>query len=111
MSSVGVGLFSQTQYRCRSLVSIEKGAAWQGGLVALWMTNRERHWRFVEGELLPHWGLRPAAAWLWLKVTDSGEPVAPLVRPPPPSQPLLTALSTWRIRTTVRGSQSDTSSL
>ena len=45
----------------------------------MWMTNRERHWRFVEGELLPGWGLRLVATWLWLKVTNGGEPVAPLV--------------------------------
>jgi MT-A70 len=50
-----------------------------GGLVALWMTNRERHWRFVERELLPGWGLQPVASWLWLKAADDGRPVAPLV--------------------------------
>ena len=47
--------------------------------MALWMTNRERHWRFVERELLPGWGLAPAATWLWLKVAADGRPVAPLV--------------------------------
>ena len=52
----------------------------EGGLVALWMTNRERHWRFVERELLPGWGLQPAATWLWLKTANNGRPVAPLVR-------------------------------
>lgn len=48
-------------------------------MLALWMTNRERHWRFVEAELLPHWGVRPAAAWLWLKLSDAGIPATPLV--------------------------------
>lgn len=47
--------------------------------MALWMTNRERHWRFVETELLPVWGLAPVATWLWLKVADDGRPVTPLV--------------------------------
>jgi hypothetical protein len=45
------------------------------------MTNRERHWKFVEEELLPMWGLQTVATWLWLKVTDTGNPVAPLVQP------------------------------
>jgi len=51
-----------------------------GALVALWMTNRERHWRFVEAQLLPAWGLTHSATWLWLKVTDDGRPVSQLVR-------------------------------
>ena len=48
--------------------------------MALWMTNRERHWRFVESQLLPAWGLTHSATWLWLKVTDDGHPVSQLVR-------------------------------
>jgi MT-A70 len=56
------------------------GRVQEGGLVALWMTHRERHWRFVERELLPGWGLAPIATWLWLKAADDGRPVAPLVR-------------------------------
>ena len=27
-------------------------------MLALWVTNRERHRRFIEAELLPAWGLR-----------------------------------------------------
>ena len=49
------------------------------GLLALWMTNRERHRRFVDAELLPAWGLRQVAAWYWLKVTDDGQLVSSLV--------------------------------
>lgn len=49
------------------------------GLLALWMTNRERHRRFVDAELLPAWGLRQVAAWYWLKVTDEGQLVSSLV--------------------------------
>ena len=53
--------------------------AQDGCLVAMWVTNRERHQRFVHKELLPHWGLQHVATWFWLKVTDSGELVSPLV--------------------------------
>lgn len=49
------------------------------GLLALWVTNRERHRRFVEQELLPAWGLKHTATWFWLKVTDDGDLVSPLV--------------------------------
>ena len=48
--------------------------------MAMWMTNRERHWRFAEAQLLPAWGLARCATWLWLKVTDDGRPVSQLVR-------------------------------
>ena len=59
----------------------EKQVFLQGrpALVALWMTNRERHWRFVEDELLPAWGLTPIGTWHWLKVADNGRPLCPLV--------------------------------
>ena len=46
-----------------------------------WVTNRERHRRFVEQELLPFWGLHVVASWHWLKVTPVGEAVTPLVSP------------------------------
>ncbi len=49
------------------------------GLLALWVTNRERHRRFVDAELLPAWGLRQVAAWYWLKVTNDGRLVSSLV--------------------------------
>ena len=45
----------------------------------MWVTNRERHQRFIHEELLPHWGLKHVATWFWLKVTNSGELVSPLV--------------------------------
>lgn len=45
----------------------------------MWVTNRERHQRFIHDELLPHWGLQQVAIWYWLKVTNSGELVSPLV--------------------------------
>ncbi len=58
----------------------------QEGVLALWVTNRERLRRFVEAELLPAWGLAPAAQWLWLKVTARGALVSPLARPARPGQ-------------------------
>ncbi|CAL5220787.1 g2858 [Coccomyxa viridis] len=48
------------------------------GVLALWVTNRERHRRFIDAELLPAWGLRHVATWHWLKVTDDGQLVSPL---------------------------------
>lgn len=51
-------------------------------MLALWVTNRERHRRFIDAELLPAWGLRHVASWYWLKVTDDGQLVSPLVRLP-----------------------------
>ena len=50
------------------------------GLLALWVTNRERLRVFVERELLPAWGLELVATWHWVKVTDGGELVSPMVR-------------------------------
>lgn len=50
-----------------------------GGLVVLWMTNRERLHKFVEKQLLPAWGLELVATWWWAKITPSGHPVQPLV--------------------------------
>ena len=67
--------------RLRSVVwATDQLNSWQAGaLVALWLTNRERHRRFVEQELLPAWGLRAVATWFWIKVADSGALVSPLV--------------------------------
>ncbi|XP_042196874.1 N(6)-adenine-specific methyltransferase METTL4, partial [Callorhinchus milii] len=52
-----------------------------GCLVATWVTNRQRHRRFVREELYPHWGLRAAAEWHWVKVTRAGDFVFPLDSP------------------------------
>lgn len=49
-------------------------------MLALWVTNRERHRRFIDAELLPAWGLRHVATWHWLKVTNDGQLVSPLVQ-------------------------------
>lgn len=55
------------------------------GLLALWVTNRERHRRFVDAELLPAWGLRHVATWYWLKVTNDAQLVSSLVCCPAPA--------------------------
>jgi N6-adenosine-specific RNA methylase IME4 len=49
-----------------------------GSLLALWMTNRPRHHRFVHEKLFPAWGVVHVATWYWLKVTNAGDPVSPL---------------------------------
>ena len=50
-------------------------------LVALWVTNKERHLRFIHEELLPHWEYSLCATWYWLKITCEGQLTSPLVRP------------------------------
>ncbi|KAG9348003.1 hypothetical protein JZ751_004022 [Albula glossodonta] len=53
----------------------------QGCIVATWVTNRQKHLRFVRDELYPHWGVEVLAEWLWVKVTRSGEFVFPMDSP------------------------------
>lgn len=50
-----------------------------GGLVVLWMTNREKLHRFVESELLGKWGLKIIGHWFWQKINKSGQPVSSIV--------------------------------
>ncbi|KAJ8376704.1 hypothetical protein SKAU_G00072840 [Synaphobranchus kaupii] len=52
-----------------------------GCVVATWVTNRQKHLRFVREELYPHWGVEVLAEWIWVKVTRSGEFVFPLDSP------------------------------
>uniref|UniRef100_A0A8C8SMM1 Methyltransferase like 4 n=1 Tax=Pelusios castaneus TaxID=367368 RepID=A0A8C8SMM1_9SAUR len=47
-------------------------------LVVTWVTNRQKHLRFVKEELYPHWSVKTLAEWHWVKVTRSGEFVFPL---------------------------------
>uniref|UniRef100_UPI00398EB645 N(6)-adenine-specific methyltransferase METTL4 n=1 Tax=Pristiophorus japonicus TaxID=55135 RepID=UPI00398EB645 len=49
-----------------------------GCLVASWVTNRQRHRRFVREELYPGWSVQVVAEWHWVKVTRHGEFVVPL---------------------------------
>uniref|UniRef100_A0A8C5Q6A6 Methyltransferase 4, N6-adenosine n=1 Tax=Leptobrachium leishanense TaxID=445787 RepID=A0A8C5Q6A6_9ANUR len=47
-------------------------------LVVTWVTNRQKHLRFIKEELYPHWSVRTLAEWHWVKITKSGELVFPL---------------------------------
>ncbi|NWV01321.1 METL4 protein, partial [Upupa epops] len=47
-------------------------------LVVTWVTNRQKHLRFVKDELYPHWCVKTLAEWHWVKITTAGEFVLPL---------------------------------
>ncbi|XP_063307577.1 N(6)-adenine-specific methyltransferase METTL4 [Pelobates fuscus] len=47
-------------------------------IVIIWVTNRQKHLRFVKEELFPHWSIKTLAEWHWVKITKSGELVFPL---------------------------------
>ncbi|NXG90463.1 METL4 protein, partial [Stercorarius parasiticus] len=47
-------------------------------LVVMWVTNRQKHLRFVKDELYPHWAVKTLAEWHWVKITRAGEFVLPL---------------------------------
>eukprot|EP00061_Rhincodon_typus_P017767 g46614.t1 len=49
-----------------------------GCLVVSWVTNRQRHLRFVKEELYPSWSVDVVAEWHWVKITQHGEFVVPL---------------------------------
>ncbi|XP_066579515.1 N(6)-adenine-specific methyltransferase METTL4 [Amia ocellicauda] len=53
----------------------------QGCLLLTWVTNRQKHLRFVKEELYPHWSVEVLAEWLWVKITNSGEYVFPIDSP------------------------------
>ncbi|XP_058070655.1 methyltransferase-like protein 2 isoform X2 [Magnolia sinica] len=59
----------------------------RGALVALWVTNREKLWVFVEKELFPAWGITNATLLYWLKGTDSEH--QPAYKPLPGNQVLI----------------------
>ncbi|KAM5222278.1 N(6)-adenine-specific methyltransferase METTL4 [Ctenodactylus gundi] len=50
-------------------------------LVVTWVTNRQKHLRFVKEELYPSWAVEVLAEWHWVKITNSGEFVFPLDSP------------------------------
>ncbi|ELR57869.1 Methyltransferase-like protein 4 [Bos mutus] len=50
-------------------------------LVVTWVTNRQKHLRFVKEELYPSWSVEVVAEWYWVKITSSGEFVFPLDSP------------------------------
>ncbi|NWH65272.1 METL4 protein, partial [Geococcyx californianus] len=47
-------------------------------LIVTWVTNRQKHLRFVKDELYPHWSVKTLAEWHWVKITRAGEFVLPL---------------------------------
>ncbi|XP_064298994.1 N(6)-adenine-specific methyltransferase METTL4 [Phalacrocorax carbo] len=47
-------------------------------LVVTWVTNRQKHLRFVKDELYPHWSVKALAEWHWVKITRAGEFILPL---------------------------------
>ncbi|NXN96315.1 METL4 protein, partial [Rhinopomastus cyanomelas] len=47
-------------------------------LVVTWVTNRQKHLRFVKDELYPHWSVKTLTEWHWVKITTGGEFVLPL---------------------------------
>ncbi|GCC27607.1 N(6)-adenine-specific methyltransferase METTL4 [Chiloscyllium punctatum] len=49
-----------------------------GCLVVSWVTNRQRHLRFVKEQLYPSWSVEVVAEWHWVKVTRHGDFVVPL---------------------------------
>ncbi|KAM4689677.1 N(6)-adenine-specific methyltransferase METTL4 [Discoglossus pictus] len=49
-----------------------------GCLVVTWVTNRQKHLKFVKEELYPDWSVKTLAEWHWVKITRSGEFVFPL---------------------------------
>ncbi|XP_032277235.1 N(6)-adenine-specific DNA methyltransferase METTL4 [Phoca vitulina] len=50
-------------------------------LIITWVTNRQKHLRFVKEELYPSWSVEIVAEWHWVKITNSGEFVFPLDSP------------------------------
>lgn len=50
------------------------------GLVAIWITNKPAIRELVIGQdgLFDSWGVELVEEWLWLKTTDSGDPVTPI---------------------------------
>ena len=48
-----------------------------GGIVAVWVTNKQKLIDFVTGDLFRKWNLNLAGVWYWLKVTTNGEYVFP----------------------------------
>lgn len=50
-------------------------------LVVTWVTNRQKHLRFVKEELYPSWAVQILAEWHWVKIASTGEFVFPLDSP------------------------------
>ncbi|KAL6041027.1 hypothetical protein STEG23_019167 [Scotinomys teguina] len=73
------------RYSCLSLQQIKQmplpKLAAADCLIVTWVTNRQKHLRFVKEELYPSWSVEVVAEWYWVKITHSGEFVFPLDSP------------------------------
>ena len=52
-----------------------------GGVLAVWITNKQAHIDHVLNELFPKWGIELQKVCFWLKVTSSGDPICPFGSP------------------------------
>jgi MT-A70 len=50
------------------------------GMVAMWVTNKEKYHTFITEKLFPAWGLQAVGEWVWIKVTTEGEVVFDIER-------------------------------
>ena len=50
------------------------------GIIAIWVTNRQaiRNVVLGEGGLFESWGVQLVEEWIWIKITESGEPMLPI---------------------------------
>ncbi|GLH06217.1 Uncharacterized protein GBIM_11711 [Gryllus bimaculatus] len=51
-------------------------------LVAVWCTNSDQNINALLTEVFPDWGVKYLGTWIWLKVTNSGEPICAFADPP-----------------------------
>ncbi|XP_040826521.1 N(6)-adenine-specific methyltransferase METTL4 isoform X3 [Ochotona curzoniae] len=73
-------------------------------LVVTWVTNRQKHLRFVKEELYPSWSVGMAVEWHWVKITSSGEFVFPLDSPhKKPYEVLLLGRTQGKTASSLRG--------
>lgn len=74
----------QDSYRCMenhelfSELSPLSAVMKENCFVFVWITNKEKHKRFVTEELFKMWNVDFVTEWYWLKVTRYGQPVASL---------------------------------
>ncbi|KAK3908686.1 N(6)-adenine-specific methyltransferase METTL4 [Frankliniella fusca] len=66
---------------CLTEIPIDKLLA-PGGVIAVWCTNSKQNLEELKHKLLPFWGTKQVAQWVWMKVTLSGQPVCPFSEPP-----------------------------
>ncbi len=50
----------------------------EGCIIFVWVTNKETYQRYIKENLFPFWKIEYCSTWYWLKVANTGEPVAPI---------------------------------